>query len=253
MTQQHLDISDQAGAIFAPVEFKFAKTGEPGVFEGYGSVFGGVDSHGDIVQRGAFAQSLAEHKAAGSTPGMYAEHSAYVGGDPLPVGAWQSIVEDSHGLRVKGKISGLDTDHGKRVLGLMKDGALRGLSIAFHVPQGGSIANPDPAVKARRVLTRVNLESIDIVRSPSNKAAKIAQIKTFVDQNDYERFLRSNGIARAAAERLAAGGWPCLTGEDDDDEENQAIARANQEAIDRLARKFAATAQAIKNLNPKDH
>ena len=39
---------------------------EDGTFEGYGSVFGNVDSYGEKVMPGAFVESLARHKREGS-------------------------------------------------------------------------------------------------------------------------------------------------------------------------------------------
>lgn len=160
-----------------PAELKFVGDDQPGVFEGYGAVFGNVDDHGDVILPGAFTASLADYKSRGTMPGLYAEHSYYeTGGDPLPVGAWLDVVEDDRGLKVKGKISALDTDYGKRLRGLMVDGAMTGLSIAYKVPQGGSRLGKKPG-EPKRTLKIVNLKSIDIVRDPSNSAARVQEIK----------------------------------------------------------------------------
>jgi len=68
----------------APVELKFTSD-ERGEFEGYGSVFGNEDSHGDVIVKGAFEKSLAEHKARGTMPALYIEHGPFAGtGDCLP-------------------------------------------------------------------------------------------------------------------------------------------------------------------------
>ena len=158
------------GRFVTAVEFKFAPldSAEPGTFEGYASVFNKQDWHGDIVMPGAFTASLAEHKANGTMPGLYAEHSfAMLGGDPLPIGIWTSLDEDENGLKGTGRISALDSDHGKRIYGLMRDGAMKALSIAYSVPDGGST----PGKKAgdpKRWLKAINLYSVDVVRDPSN-------------------------------------------------------------------------------------
>lgn len=167
----------ELGIFVAPSEFKFIGDAQPGVFEGYGSVFGILDSHKDVVAKGAFDATLAEHKRNGTMPGMYVEHSAYTGGDPLPVGAYTDMASDDHGLHVKGKISALDTDHGRRVRGLMADGALKGLSIAYAVPAGGARMGKKQG-EPRRTLTAVDLRSVDIVREPSNSAAQINELKS---------------------------------------------------------------------------
>jgi hypothetical protein len=47
-----------------------------------------------LILPGAFAASLAEYKAKGTMPGMYAEHSIYTpGGDLLPIGRWLDMGE----------------------------------------------------------------------------------------------------------------------------------------------------------------
>ena len=55
------------GCIGAPFEVKFAEDDKapPGAFEGYGAVFGNIDSHGDVIGPGAFAKSLLERERAG--------------------------------------------------------------------------------------------------------------------------------------------------------------------------------------------
>lgn len=248
MTQS--DDIDDIGAFFAPVEIKFTDPGNPGAFEGYGSVFNSVDSHGDLIVPGAFADSLAQHRAKGTMPGLYIEHGPYTGGDPLPAGTWTSINEDAHGLKVAGKISALDTDYGRRVRALMQDGALGGLSIAYQVPPGGAVPRSRPGEPAR-TLKRVNLHSIDIVRSPSNAAARVMSVKTFASQVDLERFLRSSGVARSAAAKLAAVGWSALVGGDEppDDPKIGAAALAQKNLFAELATKIDVATLDLKTIN----
>jgi HK97 family phage prohead protease len=235
------------GAFFAPFEIKFVDPGNPGAFEGYGSVFNNVDSHGDLILPGAFAESLAQHRAKGTMPGMYVEHGPWVGGDPLPAGAWGSIEEDAHGLKVAGKISALETDYGRRVRALMQDGALGGLSIAYQVPPGGAVKGRNPG-EPSRTLKRVNLHSIDIVRDPSNAGARISSVKTFASQVDMERFFRSNGVARGAAAKIAAVGWPALVGGEDTDPKIVAAELATNTALAALATKIDSAVLELKTI-----
>ena len=87
-------------------EIKFAQDGEAMTISGYGAVFGNVDAYGDVITPGAFAKSLAAHKEAGTSPLMLLEH----GDAPLPIGVWEGMAEDGHGLQVKGRF--LDTSLG---------------------------------------------------------------------------------------------------------------------------------------------
>jgi len=167
--------------IGAPLEVKFADGGgEPaGTFSGMASVFGVVDSHGDSVVPGAFAASLAEHKARGSLPIMYAMHGPALGADPLPSGVWQEMQETPEGLHVRGRISALDTDYGKRIRGLIADGALGSLSIGFRVRQGGATLNTKARPgEAQRTLKAVSLVEVSLVPAGSNPRAKVLSIKS---------------------------------------------------------------------------
>lgn len=198
-----------------PVELKFAGDGTSGIFEGYGSIFNNIDSHGDLIKPGAFAASLAEHKAAGTMPGLYLEHSYFSGGaDLLPAGRWLNMHEDAKGLRGRGQISALDSDYGKRVWGLMQDGALGGLSIAFNVPPNGAyFTNSKVQGEPKRILTAINLVSLDVVRLPSNPAARVDALRSdspltdlrqaIGDFNRWARERQAGNVAAAVTELRA--------------------------------------------------
>lgn len=176
----------QANNIYStPAEFKFLDDGEPGTFEGYGAVYGNVDSHGDVIQQKACADSLGRLRAAGMMPAMYAEHSFFKGGSHLPIGVWTDIEEDDTGLRVKGRISALDTDAGRQIRGLMRDGAMRGLSIAYSVPPGGAVIGKK-AGEPKRLLKSIDLFAIDVVQNPSNALARTEHMKSLLMQGDHE-------------------------------------------------------------------
>lgn len=176
-----------------PVELKFlGDETQPGYFEGLGAVFNNVDSYGDMIIPGAFDEALAEYRTAGTMPGLYAEHSPYFGGDPLPVGIWTEVAPDNTGLRVKGKLSALDTDQGRRIRGLMLDGALKGLSIAFKVRPGGAVyTNSKKPGEAKRLLKSLSLASIDIVRDPSNPRALVDSVKAVLAVADHQAACKS--------------------------------------------------------------
>lgn len=168
----------------APFEFKFAANSATGEFEGYGAVFGNQDAKRDILMPTAFDDSLAQHKSDGTMPAMHVEHDWMWGGGDMPAGVWTDFAPDPHGLHAKGRISALDTDYGRRVYSLMKDGALKGLSIVFSVPPGGS----EQGKKATdlRTLNKVDLYALDIVNFPANKQAQITSVKSVMANADKE-------------------------------------------------------------------
>ncbi|CDG39719.1 HK97 family phage prohead protease [Asaia bogorensis] len=159
----------------AAFEWKFAPDAKEGSFEGYGSVFGHQDAHGDIVLPGAFAETLAERKAQGRNIPMHVMHGI-LGGDGLPVGVWDDASEDSHGLHLRGRLSGMDTDYGRRLYGLVKDGALGGLSIGFSVRKDGATFGTEPG-GPRRHIKAVDLHEVSLVDDPSNALARVTEMR----------------------------------------------------------------------------
>lgn len=161
----------------AACEMKFVGDPDEGIIEGYASIYGNVDHHGDVVEQGAFDTSLKEFRENGKPILMYGEHSPYKqGGDPYPVGVWESVESDDTGLRVKGRLLALDHPDVRRVHTLIKAGAMPGISIAYAVNPGGSEVGRKAGEPKRR-LKSVNLVSIDLTANPSNPLALIDGFK----------------------------------------------------------------------------
>jgi uncharacterized protein len=164
---------------------------EDGTIEGYGSVFGVTDSYDDVVAPGAFAASLADHKAAGTLPAMLWQHEA-----DEPIGVWTEMVEDAKGLRVKGQIA-TQTTKGKDAHALLKMGAINGLSIGF-VSKDWNYNNETDI----RTLNAVDLWEVSLVTFPANAASRVTNVKAASDMaapKDAERILRDAGFSKADA------------------------------------------------------
>jgi len=178
---------------YAPIEFKFLGNDDEnkvsGEIEGYGSVFGNVDSHGDMIAPGAFKTSLAEYAAQGRKISMYIQHGF---ADPRPIGVWDSVEEDARGLVVKGRLLGLETETGRYHYALVKGGAIQGLSIGFRV---GKADYPNEAGKPRRVIKEVKLHEVSLVDQPSNPASYVVSVKSAIEDSadlaELQRFLQS--------------------------------------------------------------
>lgn len=153
-------------------ECKFAQDGEAMTIAGYGAVFGNVDAYGDVIAPGAFAQTLAQHKSAGTMPLMLLEH----GDAPLPIGVWEHMSEDGHGLQVKGRF--LDTTMGIDAWKAAKAGAINGLSIGFRPTEFALRAKPEDP---RRTLKAVDLVEVSLVGMPANAKARTTSVKSADD------------------------------------------------------------------------
>jgi HK97 family phage prohead protease len=190
----------------APAELKFIDGEEPGTFAGFGSVYGNEDSHSDVVLQGAFAASLAGYANTKSLPRMFVEHSHWKGGDPLPVGIWQSVTEEPGGLRVKGRLIGIDHPDVKRVSDLMHAGELKGLSIAFPTPASNTVIYGRRPGEPRRTLKQLHVVSIDIVGDPSNPLARIDTMKSLLVQADQQAACDALGAAMDLHRTSMSGG-----------------------------------------------
>ena len=135
-----------------------------GVSEGYASLFGALDLGGDIVMPGAFADGL--RKLGASSVKMLWQHEP---GHPL--GIWTSLIEDSRGLKVRGKLN-LNVARARETLALMRDGAIDGLSIGYRTRR----AVKDAKSGVRR-LYALDLIEISIVTFPMLLQARVESVK----------------------------------------------------------------------------
>ena len=139
---------------------------EFGEFEGYASVFNNTDLGNDVIKNGAFLKSI--KKRGPKNVKLLYQHKS-----DMPIGVYDSIKEDSHGLYVKGRLA-LKTTAGRDAYELLKMGALDGLSIGFR-------ANPDQVSydkrSRKRIIKEVDLMEISLVTFPMNPKAKIQSVK----------------------------------------------------------------------------
>lgn len=178
-----------------------AKAYGEGRIEGFASTYGGdPDRQGDIVIPGAFARTLADHKARGTLPAMLWSHQ-----QERPVGRWLEIEDDAAGLRVKGQFN-LKTEAGREAFEHAKAGDVGAFSIGYLVPEGGR----QYVGKGVWHLTQVDLAEISLVAAPANLNARVTAVKHIGSKAEAVEFLRAAGMAKEAARRFAAGGFPAL-------------------------------------------
>ncbi len=167
------------------------KAKDDGSLEGYGSVFNHKDAYSDIVAPGAFKNTLAAHKAAGTMPAMLWQHKS-----DEPIGIWSAMSEDGKGLLVAGQLD-LDTTRGREAHSLLKKGAIKGLSIGFMSKQW--VYDRDSDI---RTLTEVDLWEVSLVTFPANGKAGVTHVKGAEDisaPKDAERILRDAGFSKSDA------------------------------------------------------
>lgn len=175
------------------IEVKFA-AGDDMTFEGYGAVFKNIDSYGDVIEPGAFASFLSDvHEGKSSWPAMLSQHGAWqmTSTDMTPIGVWTDIVEDGHGLKVKGQLA--NTPRGAEMYQLMKmipRPAIDGMSIGYIPKEWTPRSKPE---EPKRSLKRIDLVEISMVTRPANGLAKVASVKSIEELNslaEIEGYLR---------------------------------------------------------------
>jgi HK97 family phage prohead protease len=185
--------------------FKADAVNDDGTFTGYGSVFGNVDSYREVVAPGAFAASLAAIKASGDPlPALWQHRSSE------PIGGFDELVEDSHGLKVTGWLLKDDIPRASEAYALMKRRVVKGLSIGYYVIEDSW--NEKDRI---RTLTKLELMEISIVTFPANDQAQIDSVKSMEQiikagklpsLPEFEDFLRESGFSKSQATAIAGRG-----------------------------------------------
>lgn len=134
---------------------------ENGKFSGYCSVFNNIDSYGEIVAPGAFAETIKED---GPVFPCYWGHRM---DDPLfNIGKTTAISEDDHGLLVEVELDVKNNERAAYVNRLINEGRVKQMSFAFDVVE---YKQTNEAV----ILTEVKLHEVSVVPVGANQETEI--------------------------------------------------------------------------------
>jgi HK97 family phage prohead protease len=227
------ELKSTAAAIerFDVREVKFSSD-KSGTFSGYGAIFGNVDSYGDVIEKGAFKDTLRAWEDKGKYPPMLLQHGGGMFGgtaeDLLPIGKWTSMEENSRGLKVEGELFALSTERGQYIYEGLKAGALDGMSIGYRTVK---FRNGTKQGEPRRYLEQLDLMELSIVTFPANDKARVGAVKAAPSTiREFEDFLRdAGGFSVSQAKRIAASGFKAVDATRDAGDSEQVGA-----SIDRL-------------------
>lgn len=195
---------------------------EDGLFSGYGSVFGNVDSYNEVVAPGAFTESLRDVRSKGRTFPVLWQHRS---GEPI--GNWDidTLKEDSHGLFGDGALWLDDAPYAKVAYRGMQTKAITGLSIGYYVREDSY----DEKTRIR-TLKRLDLIEISIVTNPANEDARIDAVKAMIAHGtlpslkEFEQILREAGFSKSQSAVIANRGLSHLL-------RSESEGKANTEAL----------------------
>jgi len=183
-----------------PFEVKSSGAGDrAGVVSGYGSVFGNEDLQGDIVQKGAFTETIRENPKG--WPMLFGHDTR------RPVGFWTHAREDSKGLYLEGEFT-MDMPEGASARALCSHAARLGqplgLSIGYMQRKDGS-----RTVGNQRHLTGLSVLEVSLATVPANQLARVSAVKSAAagiadlaeckTPAEVGRVLRSLGMSRRKA------------------------------------------------------
>jgi len=187
------------------VAFKADKVGDDGTFKGYASVFGNEDSYREIVEQGAFAESLERIKASGDPLPVLWQHNS-----TQPIGGSDVLAEDDRGLYTEGWLLKDVIPLAAQAHALMHRRVVRGLSIGYYVELDSW--NEKTGI---RTLLKLDLVEYSIVTFPANTLALIDEVKARRDLfsggnlpslKQFEEFLREAGFSNTQAKAIAGHG-----------------------------------------------
>jgi HK97 family phage prohead protease len=149
------------------------KGADEGTFTGYAATFDQEpDLQGDVIQPGAFAQSIADWRARNAWPPLLWNHEWDTPASVL--GVITDMVEDSRGLLITGKLD-LDHEPAVAVWKAMKSGRITAFSFAFAVV---AEHRRDDGVN---VLDELDVLDVTITPNPANRNARLVSVKTAPD------------------------------------------------------------------------
>lgn len=179
-----------------------------GTFSGYLSVFNNADSYRDVVNPGAFKDTLADWESQGAMPPVLWQHRS-----DQPIGVFTKMQEDDKGLYTEGKLLINDVPKAAEAHALLGAKAIRGMSIGYEVSDDGEEYDGKTNVNN---LKKLKLWEGSIVTFPANTSSLVDQVKSTLGRGEmltlreFEGLLRDAGYPRKMATEIATGGYKAV-------------------------------------------
>src|SRR5690625_656881 len=193
---------------------------DEGQFQAYASVFGNVDSYGDIVEKGAFANTLKAWEESGKPIPLLFGHNF---SDPdYNLGHVVKAVEDEHGLLVTAELD-LENPKSAQVYRMLKGKRMDQMSFAFDVIEYEQAKSDDdePITK----LKERALHEVSVVPLGANRETEILAVKSLAENIKAGRVIsaKNEEVLRETITTLrdAASALEGILPSDDEDEQDE--------------------------------
>jgi HK97 family phage prohead protease len=219
-----------------------------GQFSAYASVFGNVDSYGDVVVKGAFANDLQRWKDSGNPIPLLFGHNM---SDPdYNIGHVVSAVEDDKGLLVTGQLD-LENPKAMQTYRMLKGKRVNQMSFAYDVLDSDSVEVAD-GLKANE-LRELKLYEVSVVTIGANQETEVLAVKAnaeaLIGASKAGRVLAQKHIdsLRAAQEAIGA---VITAAEGNDQEKASGHTEAKSDASDEGQEVKSSASDEGKRVNP---
>lgn len=150
-----------------------------GIVRGVASVWDNVDSYGDVMVKGAFADTLKEHVEAGDSIPFVWHHE--VTNPHAYVGELTEVRETDEGLEFEARLDIEVNPMAAQVFRLLKGRRVRELSFGF-IPRDTTPAKRDGA-EVREVKS-VELLEVSAVHVGANRGTRVVEVRAAGDESD---------------------------------------------------------------------
>lgn len=165
---------------FPFAELKMDAAEGPGLVSGYGSVFGGVDSYGDTIDPGAYAETIPEFLRDGFIAWGHSWDN--------PIATPVEAREDGRGLYISAQFHTHDEAQRARTITTerLARGKTMGLSIGYEA-EAWEMRKVETPVRTPwgdftdkvRALTKIKLFEVSLVTVPADSAARVSDAKGY--------------------------------------------------------------------------
>ncbi|WP_313548356.1 HK97 family phage prohead protease [Corynebacterium sp.] len=154
---------------------------ETGVMVAYAAIFNNVDSYGDVILPGAFANSLKEYEDKERPIPLLYGHDFW---DPFSnIGAVTEASEDEKGLKVTAKFD-LENPKAAQVFRLVKEKRLAQMSFAYDIVEAAMAERDGEHVYE---LKEIKLFEVSVVPIGANQETEILEAKSWDSLSPAER------------------------------------------------------------------
>lgn len=208
------------------------------------------DSYGDVVAKGAFAESIAEWQTKDSVMPILFGHDLV---DPFSnLGYAKSLVEDDHGLLVHAALD-LENPKAKQVYRMLKGRRINQMSFAYDTLESGDVEVPkadgDGKVVARE-LRKLRIHEASVVPFGANSDTEVLAVKAIQESLGLKagrtisaKNLESLETAYAALGDVIAAAKDSTTDNDDEANSGKSTEDEAQERKSQSARTKSALAE----------